>query len=175
STQSLVKDVDLVVRIWFPREILPIASILASLFDFLLALLFFVGMIYVYGHSLSWTAIALVPLLVVQLILVVGLALFNSAVNVRYRDIKYIVPLGIQLWMFVSPVIYSLAEVPEHLRGLYLLNPVAGLVDGYRTALIHHQLPDWTNVGTSAGVSVAILLFGWWYFRRVEITFADVI
>ena len=175
SMMSLVKDVELVTRIWFPRQILPIGSVLASLIDFTIALILFLVLLVSFGHPPGWTAIAIVPLIVIQLLLVLGLALFNSAVNVRYRDVKFIVPLGLQLWMFASPVVYSVAEVPERLRSLYLLNPVAGLIDGYRACLLHNRLPDWSSVGVAAAGALVIFVVGWWYFRRVEIHFADVI
>jgi len=112
---------------------------------------------------------------VVQVLLVLGLALFNSALNVRYRDVKFIVPLGIQLWMFASPIIYSVKSVPAEMRALYHLNPVVGIVDGFREVLLHHRVPDLSLFGVSALVSLIVFIGGWWYFRRVEIYFADVI
>jgi len=175
SMQSLVKDVELVTRIWFPREILPVGSVLASLFDFAVALVLFLVLLVAYGNPPGWTLVFVVPLVLVQMLLVLGLALFNSALNVRYRDVKFIVPLGIQLWMFASPIIYSVKSVPESMLALYRLNPVVGLVDGFREVLLHHRVPDLSLFVTAATVSLAIFVCGWWYFRRVEIYFADVI
>lgn len=175
STQSLVKDVELVVRIWFPREILPVGSVVASLLDFGIALGFFVILLFAWGHPPGWTLVAVIPLIAVQTLLVMGLALFNSALNVRYRDVKFVVPLGLQLWMFASPVIYSIDMVPEAYRDLYALNPVVGIIDGYRAAMLHHQLPDWSLLGLSAATGLLLFTCGWWFFRRVEVHFADVI
>jgi len=175
STQSLVKDVDLVTRVWFPRQILPMGCVLASLCDFAIALTMFFVLLLIYGQPPSWTVVGILPLVVVQFTLVLGLALFNSAINVRYRDVKFVVPLLVQLWMFVSPVIYSSSLIPDRYIDLYRLNPVVGLIDGYRAALLHHRLPTFEMVAPSAVVALVVFAFGWWYFRRVEIHFADVI
>jgi len=114
-------------------------------------------------------------LLVVQVMLTAGVSLFTSALNVRFRDVKHVMPLLLQAWLYVSPVIYPLASVPPHWRGLFALNPVTGLVDGYRAVLLHGHAPDGPLLAASAVASLLALLLGWGYFHRVEAYFADVI
>ena len=175
ATRSMVKQVELVTKVWFPREVLPLGSVLASLFDFVIALALFGGLLAWYGAMPGATALFLFALIPIQFTLTAGMALFVSALNVRYRDVKFIVPLALQIWLYASPVIYSLDAVPAHIRPWYALNPLVGLVDGYRAALLHQAAPDLLLLGTSAAGSLLILVLGWAYFHRVEAYFADVI
>ncbi|MHC4134048.1 MAG: ABC transporter permease [Planctomycetota bacterium] len=175
ATHSMVKQVELVTKVWFPREVLPLGSVLASLCDFVIALALFGGLLAWYGAIPGATALFLVALIPIQFALTAGMALFLSALNVRYRDVKFLVPLALQLWLYASPVIYSLDAVPAHVRPWYALNPMVGLVDGYRAALLHQAAPDPLLLGLSAAGSLLILVLGWAYFHRVEAYFADVI
>jgi lipopolysaccharide transport system permease protein len=175
ATQSMVKQVELVTKVRFPREVLPLGCVLASLFDFAVALALFGGLLACYGAMPGATALFVVALIPIQFALTAGMAFFVSALNVRYRDVKFLVPLALQIWLYASPVIYSLDAVPAHIRPWYALNPMVGLVDGYRAALLHQAAPDPILLAVSAAVSLLVLLLGWAYFHRVEAYFADVI
>jgi lipopolysaccharide transport system permease protein len=171
----MVKQVELVTKVRFPREVLPLGCVLASLFDFAVALVLFGVLLAWYGAMPGATALYIVALIPIQFALTAGVAFFVSALNVRYRDVKFLVPLALQLWLYASPVIYSLDAVPAHIRSWYAINPMVGLIDGYRAALLHHAAPDPVLLGVSAAGSLLVLLLGWLYFHRVEAYFADVI
>ncbi|MBI3243374.1 MAG: ABC transporter permease [Chloroflexi bacterium] len=172
---SLVGNMDLVGKIYFPREILPLSAILVGFIDFLIASLIFIVMLIVYHIPVGWTA-ALAPLVfAIQLILIFGISLLASAINVFYRDVRFIIPLILQIWMYVSPVIYPATLVPEILRPLYFLNPMATVIDTYRRLLLHNQMPDWPYLGLAALVSIALLTFAYRYFKQAERVFADLI
>ena len=170
---SLVGNLHLVTKIAFPREILPLATILVSMIDFLVAALIFFAMLLYYNIPLHIT-ILLTPLLVlVQLVFSLGLSLFGAALNVFYRDIRFLIPLLLQVWMYLSPVIYPLEVVPAWLRPYYLLNPMATLIDSYRRVLVFGQTPQWAYLGLTAGLAWVLLLAGYHYFKASEATFAD--
>ncbi len=172
---SLVSNMNLVTKVRMPREILPMATVLASLVDFAIASLVFVGMIIFYRVSLHWTALWVFPLLGIQIILTVGVVLLGSSLNVLYRDIRFIVPLATQLWMYASPVIYPVDLVPEQLLPIYYLNPMAGIIEGYRLAILEGLPPNLPAVGLSLVVSTVILVLGYRTFKRLEPVFADLI
>ena len=175
ATPSLVSNMSLVTKIYFPREIFPLASVLASFFDFLVASVIFLGMMLYYRVSPS-PLFLLVPLvLVVQVMLTVGIALLASAINVFYRDVRFVIPLAMQLWMYASPVVYPVSAVPERLQPFYLLNPMAPIIDSYRRVILQGQMPDWPYLGLAALISGLLLVVGYGYFKRVEMEFADII
>lgn len=172
---SLVNNMSLVSKIYFPKEILPLASILVCLVDFMIAAVLLIPLMLISGVSLSWM-IAVLPILVlIQIMLVYGLSLIGAAVNVFFRDMRFVVPLALQIWLYASPVIYPVSAVPEALRALYFLNPMAVLIDSYRRILLFGQLPDWGWLGLSAAISTAIFAIGYRFFKRAEVVFADVI
>jgi lipopolysaccharide transport system permease protein len=172
---SLVNNMNLVSKIYFPREILPLASIVVCFIDFLIATSIFVVMMIVYRVAVS-PMLLLVPLvLLIQIILTFGLSLVASAVVVFYRDVRFVVPLALQVWMYLSPVIYPVSQIPERYRALYLLNPMAVLVDSYRRIALFQQAPDWPRLGLAAAISVALTILAYGYFKRAENTFADLI
>lgn len=172
---SLVNNMNLVTKVRMSREILPMATVLASLVDFAIASMVFAGMIVFYQVSLHWTALWVIPLLAIQIILTVGVVLLGSSLNVLYRDIRFIVPLATQLWMYASPIIYPIDLVPERLRPIYYLNPMAGIIEGYRLAILQGQSPNLPAVGVSLLVSTVILVLGYRTFKRLEPVFADLI
>jgi len=172
---SLVNNLNLVTKIYFPREILPLGAIGASFLDFLIATTIFLPMLLFYRIPFSWT-VAWVPLLVVlQIVLMIGATLLGSAVIVRYRDVRFIVPLGLQLWLFASPVIYPVSLVPEWFRPYYMLNPMAGIIDSYRRVVLYGEPPVPGYLGLSAGFALALFVIGYLTFNRLEKSFADVI
>jgi lipopolysaccharide transport system permease protein len=172
---SLVNNMSLVSKIYFPREILPLSSVLVCLADFAVAAALLLPMMLIGGVGLSWTIVMLPLLVVVQVLLSYGLSLIGAAVNVFFRDVRFVIPLALQIWLYASPVIYPVSAVPESLRPFYFLNPMAVLIDSYRRVLLFGQLPDWGWFGLSATISVVILVLGYRFFKRAESQFADVI
>lgn len=173
---SLVNNLNLVTKIYFPREILPLASIGAALLDFAVAALIFVGMLLVYRVGPSLYVLWVIPLLVIQIVLMAGVVLLGSAVIVFFRDMRFVVPLVTQVWMYATPIIYPSELVPEHLQPFYFaLNPMAGIIDGYRRILVMAQAPRVPFVGMAALISVLMLLVGYAVFKRTEPLFADLI
>lgn len=172
---SLVSNMNLVTKIYFPREILPLAAILASLVDFLIASLIFVGMIILYQIPSSPSFVTVPLILLIQLTLVTGIVLFTSALTVSYRDIRFVVPVGLQLWMYMTPIIYPLSMVPERFRSLYMLNPMAGVIDAYRRVILQGEWPQMNYLLLGAAVSIALLIVAYYYFKRAEAVFADII
>jgi lipopolysaccharide transport system permease protein len=172
---SLVENMGLVTKIYFPREILPLAVMMARLLDFGIAVVVLV-ILMVYYHvplfEVVWLYIPLI--LLIQVGLVLGLGLMGAALNVFYRDIKHVIVLGLQLWLYASPVIYPVSVVPERLRSLYFVNPMAGVVEAYRSVLIHAKAPD-GHLLWSAFLALVVLVLGFWFFKRVETQFADVL
>lgn len=173
ATPSLVGNLNLVTKIAFPREVLPLATLLVSLIDLLFAALIFAAMLLFYRIPLHATILLAPLVLLVQLIFSLGLCLFGAALNVFYRDIRFVIPLALQIWMYLSPVIYPLEVVPERLRPIYLLNPMATLIDSYRRVLLFGQVPDWPYLALTAAIACATCLLGYRYFKTSEQTFAD--
>lgn len=172
---SLVNNMNLVTKAHFPREILPIGVIMAALVDFGMGSAIFVVMLAIYQVPTHWT-VAWVPLLIlVQIILMLGVSLLGSAVNVFFRDIRFVVPLGIQLWLYATPVIYPASLVPKRFRTLYMLNPMAGLIASYRRVILQGLQPEPRDLGLAVVVSGFLCVASYWFFKRVERRFADVI
>jgi lipopolysaccharide transport system permease protein len=113
--------------------------------------------------------------LTIQVILIFGISLLASAINVFYRDVRFVIPLALQIWMYLSPIIYPVNLVPERLRPIYFLNPMAVLIDTYRRTILFNQMPDWPYLGLAALVSVSLVVIAYRYFKRAERVFADVI
>lgn len=174
-TESVVGNMQLITKIYFPREILPISSVLARLMDYLVSIGLLAGMLIWYQVPVNFDAILFLPVvLLVQLALVIGLGLFLSAANVYYRDVRSVLVLIVQLWFYASPIIYPITMVPERLQSLYFLNPMAGILTAYRDIILNGVLPG-PYLVISAVEAAVILVFGYWFFRRVEHQFADII
>lgn len=172
---SIVANMSLVTKVYFPREVLPIATVAAHFVDFLCGFAVLLGMLAYYRVSPS-PAMLLVPvILAVQMILMVGLALGGAAANTFFRDVNQMVPLLLQIWMYACPIIYPLSMVPLRLRHWYLMNPMAGIIDAYRQVIVKDALPDWYALSTAAVVSIAVAIAGYLTFKRLEGQFADVI
>lgn len=172
---SLVNNMHLVKTIAFPREILPLATVLVSLVDFFVASLIFVVLAAAYHVPVGTTWLWMPLILLIQLVLMTGIVLYTSAVTVFYRDLRFVVPLGLQLWMYLSPVIYPLSLVPESLRPWYGLNPMAGVIDSYRRVALRGQPPDAFSLSVAAVVSCLVLFGAYRSFKRAEPDFADLI
>jgi lipopolysaccharide transport system permease protein len=173
---SLVTNTSLVTKVYFPREILPLSSVLSAGVDFVAAAFVYGGLMVLYSvaPTAAWGYLPL--LMVVQLVFTVGVTLVLSAVNVSYRDVRYALPLVTQIWLFATPVIYPLSSIPEALRGRYLLlNPMAAVIEGYRRVLVAGQAPDLPMVALSMTSATILLVGGYLYFKQAERSFADVI
>ena len=172
---SLVGNINLVSKIYFPREILPFSYLLARFLDFLIAFsLLVILMLYYHMPSniLGWLFLPLI--LLIQIALSLGLGLIAAALNVFYRDVRPLFVLGLQIWFYATPIIYPVSAVPPQLRIIYYLNPMAGVIEAYRTVLLYKELPNPVLL-LSAVVSLLVLLIGFWFFKRVEFQFADVV
>jgi lipopolysaccharide transport system permease protein len=174
-TNSLVMNINLVTKVYFPREILPVSAMLARLIDFGVAALVLVALMILYQVPLYLPALAFLPLiLAIQVILLLGLGLITSAANVFYRDVVPLLTLVIQLWFYASPIIYPVSLVPEAYKMLYYLNPMAGIIESYRSVLLY-QTPPGYGLLTAGVESVILLVFGYWLFKRLEFQFADIV
>jgi len=174
SGNSLVGNAHLITKVYFPRLLVPLASILARVVDLVVALVMLVGLMFYFRVGVS-TGLLMAPVMIILLaLLALGLGMWTSALNVKYRDVGLALPVFIQLWMFVSPVVYPLTLVPERWRLLYSLNPLVGIIEGFRAALFAKSF-NWMALGISAIVTVALLLYAGYVFKRREKTFADII
>jgi len=154
---------------------LPLSSIMVCFVDFMIASSIFVVMWLFYRMPMG-PAMLFAPLaLVTQVILTFGISLLASAVNVFYRDVRFVIPLALQIWMYVSPIIYPANLVPERFRPFYFLNPMAVLIDTYRRTLLFNQMPDWPYLGLAALLSAMLTVVAYRYFKQAEREFADLI
>jgi homopolymeric O-antigen transport system permease protein len=176
SSNSLVTNERLLTKVYFPRLVIPISSVLGGLVDFLLAFVVLLGMLAYYGIVPEGWAILTVPLFVLLAVLTaLGVGLWLSALNVQYRDVRYTITFLIQLWFFLTPVTYPASLVPERWRPLYGLNPMAGVVEGFRWALLGRAEAPGALLAASLVAVVLVLAGGLYYFRRMEAIFADVV
>lgn len=176
SSNSLVSASNLIQKVYFPRLLLPMSAIGSNLLDFLIAMVVLVLMMFYFGIVPSLAILWLVPFTVLGLAAALAAGIWLSALNVRYRDIRYAVPFLVQLWLFASPVVYSSELVPAQWRALYQLNPMAVVLEGFRWALLGQGAPPPVGViAVSTVATTVVLALGLAYFRRVERTFADVI
>lgn len=172
---SIVSNSTTLTRIPFPRAALPLGTIGISMIDFVISGAIFVFIAYYFGDGLPLTALLFPALFVVELVLILGVVLVGSAMNVFARDIKLAVPLGTQLWMLITPVLYPLSEVPEGLKSFVLANPMTGLVESFRDVLVNGTLPDPGVLWPTLIGAIGLLAIGSWYFSSVETRFADVV
>lgn len=172
---SLISNQVLVQKVYFPRELIPLSIVGAAIVDFAIGVLLFVGLLWYY--SISWSAVTflVLPIFLIECMFVVGLIFLLAPMNVFYRDIGFIIPVGIQLLMFATPIIYPLSIVPARFRPYYVLNPLAGIIDGYRRILLHNAMPDWYALGAATVISTVVFALGLLYFKRVEFRLADVL
>jgi len=175
ATGGLVNHSQLVTKVYFPREILPATYVLAALFDFAIGISVLAVMLIVYRVPLTMNVLYAVPIVLVLLLFSLGIAFLSSATQVRFRDIGLAVPLVLQLWMFATPIVYPMSLVPERLRSLYILNPMAGIIDNFRRVILGGIGPEPASLGIAAVVALALLIAAYAYFKHVEATMADII
>lgn len=174
-SNTLVQNISLVTKIYFPREALVIASMLARLVDFGISGALLIVLFIVFRVPIFLPGLPILPLiLLTQIALVTGLGLITSALNVFYRDVQPLLTLVIQLWFYASPIIYPVTMVPERFRTLYFLNPMAGILESYRAILLYHTMPG-PYIYIAGAISITILIIGYWFFKRVEFLFADIV
>jgi lipopolysaccharide transport system permease protein len=175
SSNSLVGSANLITKVYFPRLAVPIATVLSGVVDFVLAFIVLLGMLLVYGVVPTLNVIWLPLFLLLALVTSLGVGLWLSAMNVQFRDVRYIVPFLTQLWLFATPIAYPSSLLAEPFRTLYGLNPMAGVVEGFRWALLGADTAPGPIIAMSALAAAALLVGGLYYFRRMEKTFADII
>lgn len=175
ATNSLVSHTNLVTKVYFPREILPLTYVLASAIDFLIASILMAALMIYYGVPLTAKALYAIPLMILLALFTIAAALVFAATQVRFRDVGVAIPLLLQLWMFATPVVYPLDAVPVRLRWLYELNPMVGIIENFRRVVLFGLSPDTHALLISVLVTVILLPFAYAYFKRVDMTIADVI
>jgi lipopolysaccharide transport system permease protein len=175
SSLSLVGQASVISKVYFPRLLVPVSATLSGLVDFAAAFVLLIGMMVWFGVYPGWGVLALPLFLLLALSTALAIGLWLSAANVKYRDVGYAIPFLIQLWMFASPIGYPVTLVPEKWRLLYSLNPLAGVIEGFRWALLGKESPDFGVIAVSSIVVTILFCTGIIYFKRMERTFADVV
>ena len=175
SSNSLVGSSNLLTKVYFPRLVISLASVLPAIVDFAIAFLVLLGMMAFYHIMPTWNMLWLPALLLLTLVTALGVGLRLSAMNVKYRDIRYAIPFLTQFWMFASPVTYPASMVPERRRMLYGLNPMVSVIKGFRWALLGTNTAPGPIIAASVVAALFLLISGAFYFRRMERTFADVV
>lgn len=171
---SLVGNAQLITKVYFPRMIIPGAALAGRLVDFAVAFLILIGLMIYYGVAVSWNIMMLPVLVVLIALFALGFGMWVSALNVKYRDVLVLLPVLMQFWMFVSPVLYSSNLIPERWRLIYTLNPLTGIIDNFRASLFNQDF-NWPALAVSTVATVVLLVYSVYFFRRMEKTFADVV
>jgi lipopolysaccharide transport system permease protein len=176
ASRSLTSNHNMITKVYFPRLVLPIASVLAGLVDFAIAFVILIGLMVYYKITPAWNVLWALPLfLLLAILTALGVALWLSAINVKYRDVNYALPFLTQFWLFITPVAYSASVISEKWQLVYSLNPMAGVVNGFRWALLGAGSGPDMALWISVAISLLVLISGLFYFRNMERTFADTI
>jgi lipopolysaccharide transport system permease protein len=175
SGTSLVGNANLITKVYFPRLLIPVASVIAPAVDFLFAFVVLLGLIAWFGIVPTWGALALPLFFVLAMITALAIGLWLAPLNARYRDVGHTIPFLTQFWMFASPVVYPVSMIPEPWRLVYSLNPMVGVIEGFRWALLGKENPDFAPILVSVAVVLVLLAGGLVFFKRMERTLADVI
>lgn len=175
SGTSLVSSANLLTKIYFPRLVIPIAAVGAGLVDFFISFLVLIGLMLFYNLPFTLNMLWLPLLILLALLTALSIGLWLSALNVQYRDVQQMIPFIIQAWFYISPVVYSSDVIPsENLKLIYALNPMAGVIQGFRWALLDTAPPD-ASLAVSTGVVIVLLISGLYFFKRMERVFADIV
>jgi lipopolysaccharide transport system permease protein len=175
SVQGLVAYPSLLTKMYFPREIIPLSYLAAGLVDFLIATIILAGLMIHYGVVLTWNVLYGIPILVILGGFTAAISLLFSAIHVRFRDVGLAMPFLLQIWMFATPVVYSLQSVPTRWRSLFLLDPAAVTIENFRRVVIGGQGPDLSALGIAAAIAVVCLAAAYAYFKSSEAAMADII
>lgn len=174
SGNSLVGSAHLITKVYFPRMIIPAAAIAAGLVDFAIAFIILVLLMVYYGVLVTWNILMFPVVVLLTTLFALGMGMWLSALNVKYRDVRFALPFLVQLWMFVSPVIYPSSFLPARLRWLLSLNPMTGIIEGYRSSLFGRPF-NWIALAASAAITLIMLIYSSYSFRRMEKSFADIV
>jgi lipopolysaccharide transport system permease protein len=174
SGNSLVGSAHLITKVYFPRMIIPGAAVAAGLIDLLVAFVILIIMMIYYGVGVTWNLLMIPALVLLTTLLAIGVGMWTSALNVKYRDIRYALPFGIQLTMFATPIIYPVSLVPERWRWAFNLNPLTGIIEGFRASFFGRPF-NWPALAFSAAITLALLVYAAYHFKRMERTFADIV
>jgi lipopolysaccharide transport system permease protein len=176
ASRSMVSNSNMISKIYFPRMIIPLASVMSSVVDFLIGFIILIGMMFYFKITPTIATLWLPLLILLALITALGVGFWSSALMVRYRDVGYIMPFVSNLWMYLTPVVYPVSMIPEKWHVLYFLNPMAGVVEGFRYALLGTtQSFSSGMILISAAIAILLLITGMFYFRRMEKQFADMV
>lgn len=175
SSTGLVNDAELVRKIYFPRLLIPLQGVTAPLIDFAFAFVVLLATMLWYGVMPTWRLLALPPMIALTGALALAVGLWLSPINARFRDIKHTLPFILQIWMYASPIVYPVSMVPDAWRWIYSLNPMVGVIEAFRWAILAKDQPELTSILISVVLTAALLLGGLVFFRRSEQSFADVI
>lgn len=178
GVNSLINNMNLVTKTYFPREVLPFGVIGAALFDYLIASSIFVLLMIYYQIPVNIYFLWIPVFVLIQIFLMLGVILLGSALTVFYRDVRYVVPLAVQLWFYATPIIYPIKLVEENLpqfRTLYALNPMVGIVESYRAVILEGVPPNFADLGLSAAISITLFVVAYIIFKRLEVLFNDLI
>lgn len=174
SGNSLVGSANLITKVYFPRMIIPGAAVAAGLVDLALAFVIMIVLMIYYQVMITWSILMFPVVVLLTTLLALGMGMWLSALNVKYRDIRFALPFLVQLWMFVSPVIYPTSFLPAKWRWLLWLNPMTGIIEGYRSALFGLRF-NWLALAVSTGLTLVVLVYASYSFRRMEKSFADIV
>jgi len=174
SSNSLVGSANLITKVYFPRMIIPGAAVAAGFVDFAISFVMLIGLMFYYKIALTATLLLLPVLVILTAALALGVGMWLSALNVKYRDIRFALPFLIQLWMFMSPIIFPTNFLPPKWRWALALNPLTGIIEGYRSSIFGRPV-DWSALGISTLIIVLLVVYASYSFRRMEKTFADIV
>jgi lipopolysaccharide transport system permease protein len=174
SGNSLVGSANLITKVYFPRMIIPGAAVAAGLVDLLVAFAILIVLMIYYGIGATWNLLMLPALVILTTVLAIGVGMWTSALNVKYRDIRYALPFAVQLLLFATPIIYPVSIVPARWRWVLTLNPLTGIIGGYRAAFFGKAF-DWRSLAISTSITFALLVYAAYHFKRMERTFADIV
>lgn len=175
GTECLVSNFNLITKIYFPREAFPITSIIGKTVDLGLGAIVSIPLFIIYDVHITWLVLLVLPVLVIQTCFTLGLALILSSINVFYRDIRHVVPLLLQVWMYLTPIVYPLSMVPKKYQLLYNLNPMASIVDTYHRVVLQGKAPIWEYLAIGSVISILTLIVGYRIFKKLEPAFAEII
>jgi lipopolysaccharide transport system permease protein len=174
SSSSIIGNANLITKVYFPRVIIPGAAVVAGIVDFAIAFAVLIGLMFFYGFGLTWRLLMLPVIFLLMVLLALGMGMMLSALNVKYRDIRYVLPFLIQLWMFITPVIYPASIVPEKWRWFMSLNPMTGIIEGIRSSLFALEF-KWGEIVISGIIAGILLVCSGYVFERMESEFADIV